>query len=235
MTQIWEFIYNNIYSTPEFTILLKLLLITILSGMIGFEREYSSKPAGFRTHVLVGISAVLVTVCGIELSQRYGSNDPSRIPAQLLSGIGFIGAGTILSNGLKVKGLTTASGLLAVTCIGLTVGAGLYSYAIIATVIVYIVLRYSYLLNPKVDHISSFKFKIVTNSPKEILQAVETIIPKYEMEIKKIKVVDDGEDEEENITSGYIIYDSKVKREFNKNQFINEIVKLKKVKQINEL
>ena len=141
MSEIIQFLYTHIYCTTEFHVFMKLFLIVILSGLIGYEREFSSKPAGFRTHILVGISAVLVMVCGIELAQRYGSNDPSRIPAQLLSGIGFLGAGTILSNGLKVKGLTTASGLLAVTCIGLTVGAGLYSYAIIATAFVYGVLK----------------------------------------------------------------------------------------------
>ena len=117
---------SNIYYNDIFQIVLKFILITALAGIIGYEREHSSKPAGLRTHILVGISSVLVMICGIEISNTYGTNDPSRMPAQLLSGIGFIGAGTILSNGFKVKGLTTASGLLAVTCIGLTVGAGLY-------------------------------------------------------------------------------------------------------------
>ena len=223
---------KNIIVTDEFHMLAKLILISILSGVIGFERESYSKPAGFRTHVLVGISAVLVMVCGMEISQMYGTNDPTRIPAQLLSGIGFIGAGTILSNGFKVKGLTTASGLLAVTCIGLAVGAGLYIYSVIATVIVYIVLRYSHILNPKVEHITSMKFKITVNSPKEALSYINDIIVKYEMDVKKVKVVE-NEDEDSNV--GYIIYDCKVNREVNKNQFITEIVKLERVKQINEI
>ena len=151
---------SNIYYNETFQVILKLVLITVLAGIIGYERENSSKPAGLRTHILVGISSVLVMICGIEIAATYGTNDPSRMPAQLLSGIGFIGAGTILSNGFKVRGLTTASGLLAITCIGLAVGAGLYIYAIIATGIVYIILRYSYLVNSNLEHLVDFKFKV---------------------------------------------------------------------------
>lgn len=231
MTDIID-LCKSIAATSEFHMFLKLILISILSGIIGFERESYSKPAGFRTHVLVGISAVLVMVCGMEISDMYGTNDPTRIPAQLLSGIGFIGAGTILSNGFKVKGLTTASGLLAVTCIGLAVGAGLYVYSIIATVVVYIVLRYSHLLNPKVEHITSMKFKITVSNPKEVLAVINDIIAKYEMDIKKVKVVE-NDDEDSHV--GYIIYDCKANRELNKNQFVTDIVKVERVKQINEI
>ena len=232
MSEIIQFLYTHIYCTTEFHVFMKLFLIVILSGLIGYEREFSSKPAGFRTHILVGISAVLVMVCGIELAQRYGSNDPSRIPAQLLWGIGFLGAGTILSNGLKVKGLTTASGLLAVTCIGLTVGAGLYSYAIIATAFVCGVLKYAYMLNSRVDHISAIKFRILAKDPESVLSKIVELFPKYEIDMKKVKVVEDGEEELEN---GYIIYDLRVKRGFNKNQFISEVVKMENVKQVNEM
>ncbi len=231
MSEIIE-LFENIANTDEFHMLLKLILISILAGVIGFEREYSSKPAGFRTHVLVGISAVLVMTCGIEISQIYGTNDPTRIPAQLLSGIGFIGAGTILSNGFKVKGLTTASGLLAVTCIGLSVGAGLYIYSIIATAVVYVVLKYSYVFNAKVDHITSMKFKITVSNPKQILSVIDEVIAKYEMNVRKVKVVE-NDDEDSNV--GYIIYDCRANREFNKNQFITDVIKIEKVKQINEI
>ena len=74
-----------VIATNEFQTFFKLLLITILSGIIGFERENSSKPAGFRTHALVGISATLVMILGAEIAEKFGNNDPSRMPAQLLS------------------------------------------------------------------------------------------------------------------------------------------------------
>lgn len=227
-------VLQNIMSTKEFQIFFKLVLVSALSGLIGFEREHSSKPAGFRTHVLVGISAVLVMTCGIELSTAFGNNDPSRLPAQLLSGIGFIGAGTILSNGFKVKGLTTASGLLAVTCIGMCVGAGLYWYAIIATIVVFVVLKYSYLINAQLEHSVEFKFKVSTNFPKDILEKVNELLEKYEVEIKKVRMMEPIENEDKK-EDGYIVYACRANSSFNKNQFLTEIMGIERIKQFKEL
>ena len=126
---------KTIINSFEFQTIIKLLLGIFLAGIIGLERSSWSKPAGFRTYSLVGISSVLVMLCGEYMFDSY-SMDPSRIPAQLLSGIGFIGAGTILRDGFNVKGLTTAAGLLAVTCIGLSIGAGFYMGGIFATIVV---------------------------------------------------------------------------------------------------
>ena len=127
--------FYAIISSFAFKSVIRLIVGFILAGIIGMERSSWSKPAGFRTHALVGVSAVLVMLCGEYMSEKYNV-DPSRIPAQLLSGIGFLGAGTILRNGTNVKGLTTAASLLAVTCIGLIVGAGFYVLGVIATAIV---------------------------------------------------------------------------------------------------
>ena len=136
---------QNLISTFWFEAIIRLVLGFLLAGFIGAERESVNKPAGFKTHSLIGISAVLIMLCGEYLSYKY-SVDASRIPAQLLSGIGFIGAGTILRDGFNVKGLTTASSLLATTCIGLSIGAGFYIGGIISTVIVYMVMCFLYLL-----------------------------------------------------------------------------------------
>ena len=140
--------FINITSTFWFQAIIKLVLGFILAGIIGLERSSWNKPAGFRTHSLVGLSAVLIMLCGEYMSKEYNI-DPSRIPAQLLSGIGFIGAGTILRDGFNVKGLTTAAGLLAVTCVGLSIGAGFYLGGIITTLIAYIILSYSYKISDK--------------------------------------------------------------------------------------
>ena len=161
-----------VMATNEFQTFFKLILTIVLSGIIGFERENSSKPAGFRTHALVGLSATLVMICGMSIAEKYGHDDPSRMPAQLLSGIGFIGAGTILRDGFNVKGLTTASGLLAVTCIGLAVGAELYIQAIIATLIVYIVLTYSYKVFSTLDHMPAINIKVNLVNPKDNIEVI---------------------------------------------------------------
>ena len=129
---------------------MKLLLGACLTGIIGLERSHLNKPAGFGTHAILGVSAVLIVLSSEYMHLQYGS-DASRIPAQLLSGIGFIGAGTILRDGLNVTGVTTAAGLLAVTCIGLAVGAGFYVGAVVATIIVYILLSKSHQISRRFD------------------------------------------------------------------------------------
>ena len=96
----------------------RLLLATLLGGSIGFQREYEGRPAGLRTHVLVCVGACLMSMI------RFGSGDPGRISAQVVTGVGFLGAGVILRRGLAIRGLTTAATVWIVAGIGLAVGAG---------------------------------------------------------------------------------------------------------------
>ncbi|MBQ8767876.1 MAG: MgtC/SapB family protein [Clostridia bacterium] len=120
----------------------KLGITTLLSGIIGFEREHSHRPAGFRTHILVAVGSALVMLTSVFI---YGDDattgDVTRMSAQVLSGIGFLGAGTIIREGFSVKGLTTAASLWAVACIGIAVGAGFYAGAFVATVVIYLTLN----------------------------------------------------------------------------------------------
>ena len=125
-------------------ITIRLILSVVLSGIIGFEREHTNKPAGFRTHILVSIGATTVMISGLMMFRDYSgiSNmDPSRLGAQVISGIGFLGAGTILREGSTVKGLTTAASMWAVGCIGLVVGGGYYELSIISTLTVFVTLK----------------------------------------------------------------------------------------------
>ena len=187
-------IWSNFYVQSIF----KILLISLLAGIIGMERDTSHKPAGFRTYTLLGISAVLVVLCGESLAKEY-SIDPFRIAAQFLSGIGFIGAGTILRDGFNVTGLTTASGLLTVSCIGLCVGAGFYLIAILATVITYVILSYSYKFTQKLEHFDLLELEIgIEEDFEEFLLKVDKILKKYRLELKNIKEIK-SEDEEINL------------------------------------
>ena len=182
-------IFDNYY----FQTILKIVLIIILSGIIGLERDSWNKPAGFRTHALVGISSVLVVLCGEYFFKTFGAGDPTRIPAQLLSGIGFIGAGTILRDGFNVKGLTTAASLLAVTCIGLCIGAGFYFIGITATVISYLVLSYSYLLTDRLDHFVSGEISISYKGSKEkAINDLELFFDSKNILIKKLELSNDN-------------------------------------------
>jgi len=101
-------------------VLAKLGAAALLGGAIGFERERAGRPAGIRTHMLLVIGVTLIA----EVSKAFGGVDPSRIAAQIVTGVGFLGAGTILRTGLDVKGLTTAASLWAASAIGLAVSVG---------------------------------------------------------------------------------------------------------------
>lgn len=124
--------------------LIKLLLATVLGGFIGGERENKSRPAGLRTHMLVCIGAALVQVTAINFYHNYSGGfnvDPMRLGAQVISGIGFLGAGTIIKEGVNIRGLTTAASLWVVACLGLTIGAGLYIEALGGTFFIFVALK----------------------------------------------------------------------------------------------
>lgn len=124
-------------------VIIRIVLSCVLGGLIGLERESVNRPAGFRTHILVCMGATLVMLTGIYMFNIYrnvSDLDPTRLGAQVISGIGFLGAGTIMREGLTVRGLTTAASLWGVACIGLATGSGFYLGSIIATVFVFIIL-----------------------------------------------------------------------------------------------
>lgn len=128
-----------------YEIIFKLALACILGGMIGLERESLNRPAGLRTYTLVCVGSALAMIVSIDIYMQYYQTvnaDPGRIAAQVVSGIGFLGAGTIMREGASVRGLTTAAGLWVVACIGLAVGAGLYIPAVATTVLILFVLIY---------------------------------------------------------------------------------------------
>ncbi|BCJ95890.1 magnesium transporter [Anaerocolumna cellulosilytica] len=115
------------------SIIVRLTLATLCGGLIGYDRSRKRRPAGFRTHILVCIGSTLVMITSQYINDIMGyGSDPTRLGAQVISGIGFLGAGTILITGKQqVKGLTTAAGLWASACMGLAIGIGFYEGAII--------------------------------------------------------------------------------------------------------
>ncbi len=122
-------------------VLSQLLIVTVLSGVVGYERERLGRSAGMRTHMLVGIGSCLVMMTGVYMFDTFGELvDPTRMAAQVVSGLGFLGGGAILRYGASVRGLTTAAGLWAVGLIGLAVGAGFVVGAAVSSVLVLVVL-----------------------------------------------------------------------------------------------
>ena len=132
-------IYSYLQQFSLVSVALRLVLAVIFGGVIGYERERHGRAAGLRTHVLVCVGSAMATLVGHYcIAALNFSADPMRIGAQVLSGIGFLGAGTIISKGrFQVTGLTTAAGLWATASIGLAIGIGFYEAAVIASFLVF--------------------------------------------------------------------------------------------------
>lgn len=126
------------YEINLLSVSLRLILALLFGGIIGLERGSNRHPAGFRTHILVCVGAALAMMTNQFILQQFDTGDPARLGAQVITGVGFLGVGTILVTGRhKIKGLTTAAGLWASACLGLAIGIGFYSGAIVAALIIF--------------------------------------------------------------------------------------------------
>jgi putative Mg2+ transporter-C (MgtC) family protein len=157
--------------------LLRIALAGALGGLIGLERELREREAGLRTHLLVAVGAALFTIAG-----AYGFDsanvDPTRVAAQIVTGIGFLGAGAIIRQGFSVRGLTTAATLWVVAAVGLAAGAGYYSGALITTAVVLVALwplrlvAYQMLRRVRPDEGRLFVELPVGTSPGQVIDEV---------------------------------------------------------------
>nr|WP_204487332.1 MgtC/SapB family protein [Caldicoprobacter guelmensis] len=187
----------------------------LLGGLVGLEREITNRPAGFRTHTLVCMGSTLVMVTSIHLFRLYHGMvnlDPARLGAQVISGIGFLGAGTILKDKTRVRGLTTAASLWVVACIGLAVGAGLYELSILVAVLAYITL----ILLKKMERFLKNKSKVeeieldMRNVPGQIAKVTERM-GRLNVQIRDIKM--EPTDEPWVQTKFYVMLPRGMKRE----------------------
>lgn len=123
------------------SIFCRLTLALLCGGIIGLERGYKRRAAGFRTYMLVCVGATLVMITNQYIHMEFGSSDPARLGAQVISGIGFLGAGTIIvTRHHQVIGLTTAAGLWASACMGLAIGIGFYEGALMSSVFIFLII-----------------------------------------------------------------------------------------------
>lgn len=123
------------------SIVLRVGISVLCGGILGLERGRANQSAGMRTYILVSLGATMVMLTGQYMYDKFSTGDPARLGAQVISGIGFLGAGSIIVEGkVKVRGLTTAAGLWTSACIGLAIGIGFYIGGIVATLVVYLVI-----------------------------------------------------------------------------------------------
>ena len=142
-------------------VIVRIVVSFVLGGMLGMERGLKQRPAGLRTYMLVCVGACMIMLTNEYIVQVYGTGDPARMAAQVVSGIGFLGAGTIIvTKHSQIKGLTTAAGLWAAAAVGLATGIGFYEAAIVGAMVIFITLsvlsNLDSRMHRKTDHFDAY-------------------------------------------------------------------------------
>lgn len=185
----------DLQSVNTLSVVIRLLLSIVCGGIIGLERSRAGRPAGFRTHILVCMGSSMAMMTNQYIFQQYGQGDIGRIGAQVISGIGFLGTGTIIVTGNnKVKGLTTAAALWTTACMGLAIGIGFYSTAIVGCILISfvtfalhridnIILSKSKIMDVYIEYENTSSIGIIIDKIKKNMihvDAVEIVRPSYD-------------------------------------------------------
>ncbi|MFC1558155.1 MgtC/SapB family protein [candidate division KSB1 bacterium] len=174
---------------PLTDIITKIALSLLFGGLIGLERELKHKPAGLRTTILICLGSTVYMIVGINTAKIFGGiSDPARIAAQVVTGIGFLGAGAIIQSRGSVLGLTTAASIWVVASIGIAVGNGFYMIAFIVTLTVIIVLNLILFIENKFKRRYFHRYVIVSKSTECIFDALKKLTPLPTLILEKIRI-----------------------------------------------
>lgn len=198
------------------TMVLRLLLSALLGGLIGWERERRNKQAGLKTHLLVSVGSTLIMLTsiygfdGLLLNHPNARFDPARLAAQVVNGIGFLGAGAIMRRSDNIiSGLTTAATLWAVAAIGLAIGSGFYLPGIITTVIV---LLSNLLLNrlesrfwSSAKRAVNLKVALLVRRPSTELEPINAVFGEFNMKIRQMRITRESEESEDKDGDGVLL------------------------------
>ncbi|MCR2045384.1 MgtC/SapB family protein [Anaerosalibacter massiliensis] len=211
-------------------IIIRLILSAITGGLIGVEREVNNRPAGLRTHILVSVGSALMMLVSIDgfydVETGLRTADSARLAAQVVSGIGFLGAGTIIKTGSNIKGLTTAASLWACACVGLAIGNGYYLGGLLTSVIILFTLMSLRSIEKRIFKGKYKKLEIISINRPGLIGEIGMLLGKHDIIIKDINIVDgEIEDREEHGTME-IHFMVKVRKNFNPNNFFREIYKI---------
>jgi len=179
----------NLLSWPPLLIAAKLMLAMICGGAIGVEREINRKPAGLRTNVLICFGAALYMIVSRHISSGAPYTDPARLAAQVVAGIGFLGAGVILQARGSVTGLTTAATIFVVGAVGISVGEGLFPLAVFSTVLIILVLVVLRKVESAViKRARLFHYHLKTSDPAEFLESLLNLFEKENLRLEDFDV-----------------------------------------------
>ena len=189
-------VFDGLRELTIATVILRVILATMCGALVGIERSYNNRAAGFRTHMLVCIAASIAAMTGIYLYIYEGvPTDPTRLPAQIISGLGFIGGGTIFVTSKKnVVGLTTAAGLWASGIVGLCIGGGFYEGGILAAFMIICAETRFFGLIPKVSHLADFTIA-VNYTHTEALDRTMRFLKDHRMRIRNLQIEGEGDGE----------------------------------------
>ena len=186
-------IVDILNTNPDITeICLRLACAMLVGLVIGTEREYTNRPAGMRTHILVALGACVVSVTGELLFHEYqllgATPDPARLSAQVITGVGFLGAGTIMREGTSVKGLTTAASVWSTACLGVASGFGYYSLAVAGMILMLITLTVLEVFQKKLINSHNYRdeFAVETDDIGNALERINTCSQEHHAGIHNI-------------------------------------------------
>jgi putative Mg2+ transporter-C (MgtC) family protein len=185
-----------ITTSLDFLIVLKLVMAILCGGAIGFERELSRKAAGLRTNVLICMGSALFMIVSRHISGGAPYTDPARLVAQVVTGIGFLGAGVILQARGSVTGLTTAATIFVVAAVGITIGEGMYSVALLSTLLIIVVL----VVLRRVERFvirrqRMFHYSLTTRDPAQFLESLLDLLERQRLQLEDFDVDNNPEGE----------------------------------------
>ena len=216
----------------DIEVVIRLLLASALGGLIGLEREANNRPAGLRTHVLVTVGSALVMLISMhgftDLGMGQSAGDPSRLAAQVVSGIGFLGAGTILRQGNSIQGLTTAASLWVSGCIGLAIGNGYYLGGLATAGIVLFSLLSLGLVEKRAFKSKYKTLHVISSERPGLLGDIGTLLGQNKIIIKNVEIAPIEDEEDADLHIDFII---KVPMEFSPESLFIHLSKIKGIRQ----
>lgn len=226
-------IFDGIREFTFLSVIVRIILSSISAGLIGFERGREGRAAGFRTHILVALGACIVMCVDEYIIATMNPNaDPARLGAQVINGIGFLGAGTILATGRRITGLTTAAGLWTTACVGLAYGCGYFEGGILVTIVMIFVVIIFRSLEKGSSAVIGTELLFEIESPKDIPILLDQM-QKNGTRVVSINIDDDPK----HVTQGHLLIrlSAKVKKNFRSSELIKEISKEIQIDQFKEL
>lgn len=223
----------DFFELTDLSICLRIVIAIFIGGLIGLEREAKNQPAGCRTYMLVCLGACLVMMTNQYICTIYSNGDPSRLGAQVVSGIGFLGAGTILvTRNNQVRGLTTAAGLWSSACIGLAVGIGFYNGAICAGIMIVFVMTVCKKLDDKIRCNSKY-IRLYLTFDSSI--AIDQFMKKCQEDgtrFIELQIIKNKRNRKHEIS---MIVSIRTKQRFEHNQFIRRLSENEEIRYIEEI